>query len=95
MLQQELHLTKRSLYDWELVSLTELRNLLDNSGVAASLDSPDKLVWQGCASVKTSEFLLRIGILHSVEDALCRFCKANIESLDHLLLLCGPVGDRV
>lgn len=115
---------RRSLYDWESVSLTELRNLLDNSGVAASFDSPDKLVWQGCASgrfsvksiynlavssssnqdiifdliwkniapprvqcfgwlaylgkVKTSEFLLRIGILHSEVDALCRFCKANI-----------------
>lgn len=43
--------------------------------------------------VKTSDLLLRIGVIHSEEDAICKFCDANIESLDHLLLQCKPVWD--
>lgn len=44
----------RSLYDWEKERLAELRNTLDVSGVAATLDRPDQMIWQDCPSGKFS-----------------------------------------
>ena len=41
--------------------------------------------------VKTSEYLLSLGIIHSESEAMCTFCSRELESLDHLLLHCDPV----
>lgn len=130
---------RRDLYDWELVKLDELNELLDQSGVAEPRDVPDQLLWQATSSgkfsvksiynfafsshsnhdetfeliwknvapprvkcfgwlaylgrIKTSEFLLRIGIIQSDEDTLCKICKESLESVDHLLYFCKPVWD--
>ncbi|KAI8564446.1 hypothetical protein RHMOL_Rhmol03G0182300 [Rhododendron molle] len=43
--------------------------------------------------IKTAEFLLRIGIIQSDLDALCKFCNESPESIDHLLYFCQPVWD--
>lgn len=52
--QQWIFQFRRGLYVWELEKLEELRNLLDVSGVVASIDRPDQLTWQGCTSGKFS-----------------------------------------
>ena len=41
--------------------------------------------------VKTSEYLLSLGVIHSESEAMCTFCNRELESLDHLLLHCAPV----
>lgn len=41
--------------------------------------------------VKTGDYLHRLGIIHSVDGALCKFCNEHIETMDHFLLLCTPV----
>lgn len=44
------------------------------------------LVWKG--RLKTSDYLHRIGILSDEVRIECVFCHAEIESLNHVLLLC-------
>lgn len=41
--------------------------------------------------IKSSEFLLNIGVIQNVEDAICKFCFLQLESVDHLLLHCNLV----
>lgn len=41
--------------------------------------------------VKTADFLFNLGIIHNVEDSLCKFCSIHSETLDHLFLHCDPV----
>ncbi|KAF7128852.1 hypothetical protein RHSIM_Rhsim10G0042600 [Rhododendron simsii] len=41
--------------------------------------------------VKTGDYWHRLGIIHSVDGALCKFCNEHIETMDHFLLLCTPV----
>ncbi|KAI8528943.1 hypothetical protein RHMOL_Rhmol12G0187200 [Rhododendron molle] len=43
--------------------------------------------------VKTSEYHLRLGIINNEEEALCKFCFAELETADHLLLHCKFVWD--
>lgn len=41
--------------------------------------------------IKSSEYLLKIGIIQNEEEAFCKFCSLQLESVDHLLLHCDPV----
>lgn len=41
--------------------------------------------------LKTGTYLLNIGIIHEVQDALCKFCNDSLETIDHSLLHCIPV----
>lgn len=125
---------RRRLYDWEVEILTELCQILDNSGVEATVGSNDTLIWKANSSgvfsiksmyelvnsqailsntaydliwrnvapyriqcfgwlvhlgkIKTSKYLLNIGIIQNVNEANCKFCGMHSESLDHLLLHC-------
>ncbi|KAL7162685.1 hypothetical protein ACSBR2_043050 [Camellia fascicularis] len=44
------------------------------------------LAWKG--RLKTTVYLNRIGVLRSSVDLSCVFCKSELESVTHLLLLC-------
>lgn len=41
--------------------------------------------------VNTADYLLSLGIITDVEEALCKFCGEEIESMDHSLLLRFPI----
>jgi len=41
--------------------------------------------------LKKGDFLLKIGIIHKQNQALCKFCNMEVESVNHSLLLCYPV----
>ncbi|KAF7124055.1 hypothetical protein RHSIM_Rhsim12G0011300 [Rhododendron simsii] len=36
--------------------------------------------------VKTSEYLLRIGVITDAKQAICKFCSYDFESLDHMFI---------
>lgn len=44
------------------------------------------LVWKG--RVKTSVFLHHIGVLRGEDVTQCIFCKSDLETVNHVLLLC-------
>ncbi|KAL7198649.1 hypothetical protein ACSBR2_021034 [Camellia fascicularis] len=44
------------------------------------------LAWKG--RINSSDYLHRIGILNAVVNSDCVFCQAEVESLNHVLLLC-------
>lgn len=70
-------------------------------------DKTFELVWRNAAPdrvqcfgwlvylgrVKTLEYLLRLGIINNEEEALHKFCFAELETADHLLLHCKYVWD--
>lgn len=41
--------------------------------------------------IKSSEYLFRLGIIRNEEEACCKFCLSELETVDHLLLHCQPV----
>ena len=44
------------------------------------------LVWAG--RLKTTEFLVRIKVIDHQSDVRCKFCKEEVEDVDHVMLLC-------
>ncbi|CAL5414285.1 unnamed protein product [Camellia sinensis] len=68
------------------------------AGVWESLAPPKMqffcwLAWRG--RVKTSSFLQRIGALHLGASNLCVFCQAEVETVEHVLLMCPLCFDGV
>ncbi|XP_028095341.1 uncharacterized protein LOC114295307 [Camellia sinensis] len=47
------------------------------------------LVWRG--RIRTADFMHRIGALTANVSSLCVFCSAEVESINHVLLLCPLV----
>lgn len=69
-------------------------DLVVPAGVWVSLAPPKMqffcwLAWRG--RVKTSSFLQRIGALHLSASNLCVFCQVEMETVEHVLLMCPLV----
>lgn len=47
------------------------------------------LVWRG--RIRTADFMHRIGALTANVSSLCVFCRAEVESINYVLLLCPLV----
>lgn len=47
------------------------------------------LIWRG--RIKSSDLLLRIGVLNPNASTLCVFCKSEVETMNHVLLHCHLV----
>ncbi|XP_057484663.1 uncharacterized protein LOC130771052 [Actinidia eriantha] len=68
----------------------------------SAVDETFKLLWENVAPprvqcfgwlsylgrVKSSEYLLSLGIIQNESEAMCSFCNGELETLDHLLLHC-------
>ncbi|XP_028102776.1 uncharacterized protein LOC114302016 [Camellia sinensis] len=81
--------TVASIWRWRAVASGN--NLVVPAGVWESLAPPKMqffcwLAWRG--RVKTSSFLQRIGALHLGASNLCVFCQAEVETIEHVLLMC-------
>ncbi|KAF7126976.1 hypothetical protein RHSIM_Rhsim11G0018500 [Rhododendron simsii] len=84
---------RRNMFDWEKETLTELYTLLDESGVANSDgNGQDRLIWQGCDSGKFTGKDFRIGVITDVEQAMCKLCSSDLESLDHTFIHACMLG---
>ena len=73
-------LFRRSLLDRKAETFTELKELLNGSGVVAASNSPDCLIWQGCSFGKFSiKSIYNIAISsHSSTDKTFKLIWKNV-----------------
>ncbi|XP_028085058.1 uncharacterized protein LOC114321437 [Camellia sinensis] len=76
---------------WQMIKAAK-RSMLNISKVQWKNSAPPKVQffsWLACRGrINFAEFMHRIGVLNDNVSSLCVFCKAEVETPDHVLLLC-------
>ena len=79
-------------YEWWTVGHNQELELLDYAWNSSTLYLVQCFCWLVVLDrVKTAEFLLKIGMIPDANKGWCYFCRAELESSNHLLLHCGRV----